>query len=181
MHRYSGLCLVSPVLRAVSCLVVKRRAHRHPIRTSTSCYKHYTAVHASTVLVQLAGEKLCFTDGKVQNMFGSLSASDSFCFAVVAQNITDPHPRHYVPFENHAFACLGNSSISHTQISCKFGRGALTQKRIGGPFTVGFGRFPLFSFDSRAGVYSGFWPLSLKYSAPGRIPRGGVYPHHCAS
>ena len=36
-------------------------------------------------------------------------------FAVVARNMTNPHSRREVSYEKHAFACFGNSSISHTQ------------------------------------------------------------------
>ena len=48
--RLNGCPTGSPVIRTGSFLVIKGRAHRHPIHTSTSCYKHHTPMHSSTVV-----------------------------------------------------------------------------------------------------------------------------------
>ena len=81
-------------------------------------------MHASTVAVQLAKYNYVIMSKRL--LFGSLSVYVFACFAVVAQNITDPHPRHEVPYENHAFARFGNNSISHTQMAGNLRCGAFT-------------------------------------------------------
>ena len=66
-----------------------------------------------------------------------MSGSD-FVLLFLLKNMTNPHPRHEVSYEKHAFACFGNSSISHTQKTCQLGPGAFTHRNnTGGVYREG--------------------------------------------
>ena len=57
----------------------------------------------------------------------AVSASDVVSFAVIAENMSNPHLRHNRFYEKHVFASFGNSSISHTEKTWQIGPGAFTQ------------------------------------------------------
>ena len=110
-------------------------------------------------------------------MFGSLSASDFVGFAVVAQNFTNPHPRHEVSHENHAFACFGHSSMSRTQMICQLGPGAFTKKMIGGGVYCEAGAFlRVLCFDRERLLRIA--PVSLKIAPRGVYRERSVYSHY---
>ena len=61
---------------------------------------------------------------------GPLSASD--CFAVVAQNVTNPHPRHSVPMNNTPLPASETAPSPTIKRLASSAPGRLPQKMIGG-------------------------------------------------
>ena len=104
--------------------------------------------------------KTCLVFGWCLTLFCSCSA----------KNVPYPHIRYLVTTIDlkHPFACFGNSSIPHAQMTCQLGRGAFTRKNDRGRL-LWQGRFSHFSLTG--GRLLRIFPDFAKNSAPGRLMR----------
>ena len=103
--------------------VISKRAHHHRVHTSArQAVKHATPQSILSIARQFEWLRV----------FGSLSASGVCLFrcscakhvpGMYQPTINFPSRTRHV---NHPFACFGNSSISHTRLTCQLGQGAFT-------------------------------------------------------
>ena len=97
---------------------------------------------------------------------GPLSASD--CFAVVAQNVTNPHPRHSVPMNNTPLPASETAPSPTIKRLASSAPGRLPQKMIVGAFPLWPGRFSHCCFGR--GRSPRILPVFAKNSTPRRFP-----------
>ena len=114
-----------------------------------------------------------FQSRNVRNVFSSQSASYFVCFGIVAQNITNTHPRREVSNEKHLFPCFGNAILNRPASSAAE---CLPKTMIRGVSCCEVGAFSETLFDSERLLRIS--PVFAKYSSPVCISPGGVYPHY---
>ena len=168
MERFFFFCaertFASSISSTPSYLALSKLAHHHRVHTSTSCDKHHTPIHASTVLV---------LSGWVANYFSKAASPKNmvlcprltlFC-CCCAKHVTAHKP--ISAFLCKApFSCFGNSFISHTQMTGQLGLGAFTPPNDrGGVYCV-------------VGTFLTFFALTGGAILPFFAKNRGVYSHY---
>lgn len=108
-----------------------------------------TPIHASMVLVRafvwLGDKTYVFLGRRYKRVWFSLSAPDSVCLAVAAQNVHLPIEETSLHYATHRFACCSRKQhhLQHPKSDCQLDPGALTPRA-----------------DTGGGVYCGTEALS---------------------
>ena len=117
-------------------------------------------MHASTEVVRAAElQSYIFMAERVKTFLVLCPHLALSVLLLLRKTCTYPHIN--LPMPSIPLPVFGNSSISHTQVTCQLGPGAFTPKndRVG---RLLCGRCVLRIFVLTGGVYSGFCPFSLK-------------------